>query len=192
MNMTGSPATPFQMEVRLKSVKDMFNSLDPSPLIERDLDTRVEEFITAWAEEAPQDAPLHLVLHLPPGSVLMPEDETLQDAVQTYFRMSEARTRRKMKKLLAEGRRSALIGIVFLVACTTVSQLVRTIASGTIAETIGEGLLIIGWVANWRPVSILLYEWRPIRKELGTLSRLSHLTVQIQTEDARSLPVASA
>ena len=87
-----------------------------------------------------------------------------------------------MKRLLAEGRRSALIGVAFLALCMTASQLVRTVTSNAIAATLSEGLLIIGWVANWRPVSILLYEWRPIRKEIGVLSRLAALTVEIREE----------
>jgi len=54
--------------------------------------------------------------------------------------------------------------------------------SSAIAATISEGLLIIGWVANWRPVSILLYEWRPIRKEIDILKRLSNLTIEIRED----------
>jgi len=177
----GSPAR-FTIEVRLKSVREMFNSLDPSPFLERDLDGRVEEFITSWAEDAPRSAPLHLVIHLPAGAAPSPEDETLQSAVRTYFSMAEARTKRQMKRLLSEGRRSALVGVAFLAICMTVSQLVRTATSSAIAATISEGLLIIGWVANWRPVSILLYEWRPIRKEIGVLARLAALTVEIREE----------
>ncbi|MEZ5953757.1 MAG: hypothetical protein R3C13_05550 [Hyphomonas sp.] len=191
MGKAAEPSAPFRMEVRLKSARDLFNSLDPSPLVERDLDTRVEEFIIAWAEEAPRQAPLHLVIHLPGDPGLTAETGTLESAVQTYFRMSEARTQRKLNKLLAEGRRSALIGSVFLVACMAAAQLVRTMASNPIAAAISEGLIIIGWVANWRPVSILLYEWRPLRKDLQILARLSTLAVELRTEDTSAPQVAS-
>lgn len=176
------PGKPFTIEVRLKSARELFNSLDPSPLVERDLDGRVETFITEWAEEAPGDARFHLVIHLPAGTPRTAEDHTLQAAVQAYFRLAEANRRRQMRKLLAEGRRSALVGFVFLAICITAAQLVRTVTSSAIAATISEGLLIIGWVANWRPVSILLYEWRPIRKEIGILNRLSELTVEVRED----------
>ena len=177
------PADPFVIEVRLKSTRELFNSLDPSPLLERDLDTRVETFITEWAEEAPGGAAYHLIIHLPAGATHAPEDATLLAAVQAYFRVAETNARRRMRKLLAEGRRSGLIGMAFLAACTTLSQLVRTVAPGALAVTISEGLLILGWVANWRPIAILLYEWRPIRKEIGVLSRLARLSVEIREDD---------
>jgi len=176
------PANAFVIEVRLKSARELFNSLDPSPLLERDLDTRVEAFITEWAGEAPGDTDLHLVIHLPAGAPRTAEEETLQAAIQAYFRLAEAHKHRQMRKLLGEGRRSALVGIVFLTICITAAQLVRTMTSSAIAATISEGLLIIGWVANWRPVSILLYEWRPIRKEIDILKRLSNLTVEIRKD----------
>ena len=178
----------FTIEVRLKSARELFNSLDPSPLLERDLDNRVEAFITEWAEDAPRGARLHLIVYLPAGATHAPEDETLQAAVQAYFRVAEARMRRQMRKLLAEGRRSALIGLAFLAACTTAAQLVRTATSLPLAATVSEGLLIVGWVANWRPISILLYEWRPIRKNIGVLHRLSNLTLEIRDDETGVYP----
>jgi hypothetical protein len=27
---------------------------------------------------------------------------------------------------------------------------------------VAESLIILGWVVNWRPLEIVLYEWRPI------------------------------
>ena len=42
---------------------------------------------------------------------------------------------------------------------------------------LGEGLVIIGWVATWRPVSIFLYEWRPMRQQMHIYDRLARLNV---------------
>ena len=55
----------FEIHIRLKSLEALFNSLDPSPLVERDLDDTVEDYIVDCVRDAPHDASLDLVLHLP-------------------------------------------------------------------------------------------------------------------------------
>ncbi|HEU0284513.1 MAG TPA: hypothetical protein VFR52_05150, partial [Sphingomicrobium sp.] len=43
-----------------------------------------------------------------------------------------------------------------------------------------EGLIIIGWVALWRPVEMLLYDWRPIRREKKMLDKLANVPVEFR------------
>jgi hypothetical protein len=59
-------------------------------------------------------------------------------------------------------------------------ELAFSLGSGTISHIIGEGMLIIGWVAMWRPLEIFLYEWVPIRRRCRTLAMLSKIPVNIQ------------
>ena len=53
----------------LRDVSQLFNSIDPSPFIERDF--YAEEFIVSWAQEFPRDDPIRL--HNLPGTVARPE-----------------------------------------------------------------------------------------------------------------------
>jgi hypothetical protein len=48
------------------------------------------------------------------------------------------------------------------------------------SDILGEGLLIIGWVAMWRPLEIFLYEWVPIRRRCQILGTLATIPVTIQ------------
>jgi hypothetical protein len=43
--------------------RQLFNSMDSSPFVERDLDAGAEEFITSWARELPSERELELVIH---------------------------------------------------------------------------------------------------------------------------------
>ena len=52
-----------QIEVHVTDLKQLFDSMDPSPFRERDLDPHAEEFIVSWAREAPRGAPLTLIVH---------------------------------------------------------------------------------------------------------------------------------
>jgi hypothetical protein len=42
-----------------------------------------------------------------------------------------------------------------------------------------ESMLIIGWVAMWRPLEVLLYDWWPIVGEQRLHDRLSRISVRI-------------
>lgn len=54
-----------RIELRLRHVNQLFNSLDPAPFYEQDLDTDAEEFIVGWARHVAtaRDFPLRLVAH---------------------------------------------------------------------------------------------------------------------------------
>jgi len=47
----------------------------------------------------------------------------------------------------------------------------------------GEGFLIGGWVAMWRPLEVFLYDWWPIRAEGRLLKRLSTMPVRIEYKE---------
>jgi hypothetical protein len=53
------------IEIRIKELSQLFNTLDPSPLHERDLDDHAEEYIVSWAREMPENDPITIVVHLP-------------------------------------------------------------------------------------------------------------------------------
>jgi hypothetical protein len=52
------------IEVKLTELNQLFNSMDPSPFHERDLDHDAEEFIVSWAQEHPKQHDLKLLVHL--------------------------------------------------------------------------------------------------------------------------------
>jgi len=48
------------IEIHVAELRQLFNSIDPSPFEEKDLDPKAEEFIVGWAREAPLQAALAL------------------------------------------------------------------------------------------------------------------------------------
>jgi hypothetical protein len=52
------------IQVKLREVAQLFNSLDPSPFNEQDLDHDAEEFIVSWARELRHHDKLRLLIHL--------------------------------------------------------------------------------------------------------------------------------
>lgn len=168
------------IEINLNRLPQLFNSLDPAPFHERDLDQDAEEYIIGSAEEIPRKLPLVLVIHLPRDQ--MPETGTLDldAAIHNYFAYRETSERRRLRLLFRDGRITLVIGLAFLFCCVLMRELAFSFGKDTPSDIFGEGMLIIGWVAMWRPLEIFLYEWVPIRRRCQILARLSKMPVLIR------------
>lgn len=175
--MTATVAT---VEVWLSTLQQLFNSFDPSPFHERDLDREAEEYIVGTADEFPSAQPIRLVVHLPAEQLPATRSFDLEKAIQHYFAYRHDEAQRSLRLHFREGRVALVIGVVFLVVCITLRQLVFVVPGGTAARILQEGLLILGWVAMWRPLQVLLYDWWPIRHRSRLYSRLAEMRVEVR------------
>jgi hypothetical protein len=166
------------IEVRLRELSQLFNSMDPSPFIDRDLDAAAEEFIVSWARELPHKSELELVIHL---ATLPPPDRVkgTEEAVRHYFATRAKVKHRELRLLLRRGRASLLIGLLFLAGCFGLGELAQQAPLGKWNEFVELGLHIVGWVAMWRPLEIFLYDWWPVRSDQRLLERLARMKVQL-------------
>jgi hypothetical protein len=171
-------AEPARIELRLRELAQLFNSMDPSPFVDRDLDRDAEEFIHGWAREHPADREFELVVYL---AVAPPADRAAgtENAVHRYFASRAEVKGRELKALLRRGRISLLAGLLFLGGCYLLSLLVAHLSLGAFSVVGKEGLAIVGWVAMWRPLEIFLYDWWPVREEQTMFLRLARMSVRL-------------
>jgi hypothetical protein len=80
---------------------------------------------------------------------------------------------------MSRGRASLLVGTLFLIACILGANLIAQYGSGTVTDVVRESLIIAGWVAMWRPLDIILYDWWPVLGERRLYERLSEAEVEI-------------
>ncbi len=168
------------IELKLRDISQLFNSLDPSPFNEQDLDSDAEEFIVGWARELPANRPLHLVVHLgrplPPGR----SGATVADAIHHYFTYRATITQLELRQLLKQGRMSLLIGTVFLAGCLLLGRLIAPGEISAARSIAREGFTIGGWVAMWRPMEIYLYDWWPLWRRGALQRRLGKMKIDLR------------
>jgi len=170
------------VEIRLARPQQLFNSLDPSPFHERDLDQDAEEYIVDSVDEFPLPRPLKLVIHLPADQLSPPGyAPDLAQALHNYFTYRLDECQRRLRFFFRDGRMSLAVGLAFLLGCTILRQAALAWGKGVVSEIMGEGLLILGWVAMWRPLEIFLYDWRPIKRRCRLLAKLSEIPVIVRT-----------
>lgn len=166
-----------EIELRLSSIDQLFDSIDPTPFPDTDLDPEVAEFIESWAREHSADADLLLRIHL-----TGPSDPArvagIAEAIHAHFDYEAGMKRRELHRLLGEGRRALAVGLTVLVSFSTLARLV--VGGGSAwSDILREGLSIGGWVAMWRPMEIHLYAWWPIRRTERIYRRLAECRVEV-------------
>jgi hypothetical protein len=166
------------IRLKLREMSQLFNSMDPSPFIEKDLDDDAEEFILGWAQEFPPRAPIKLRIYLEQWPPEDPND-LIKTAVHNHFTHRAEITDLEFKRLLKQGRTSLIIGLLFLAACLLLSRALVGQDMGTWAIVIRESLTIAGWVAMWRPMQIYLYDWWPLRRRSRVFLKLSHMPIEV-------------
>ena len=173
------------IELHLRNVDQLFDTLDPSPFREKDLDPKADEFIVDSARELCSGRPREIVLHLDQAPDDPDARRVVSDAIRTHFVRRSELSRRELRRLMGRGLTSLAIGLAFLVTLFAVAQVTGLLmAERGFAPVVRESMLIVGWVAMWRPIEIFLYDWWPIVGARRLHERLSRADVRIVSESA--------
>jgi len=176
------------VEINLNQVGQLYNSFDPSPFHEKELDEEADRYIFGAVREIGADKPFKLVIYLPPDAVDTPEARAIKQAIRNHFLYRLQTARRDFRHEMSRGRTSFLIGLVFLVACIVGREVALAFVPSAIQRVLSEGLLIIGWVAMWGPLEVFLYGWWPIARTCRILERLAELDVEIRPRATAAHP----
>jgi hypothetical protein len=172
---------PATIEIRAERIEQLFDTLDPTPYPKKDLAASTDEFIFSWARELSRSRPLRIIVHLPGQEAASDVAVQLGEAFSSYFRNRADRLDLDKRELFRIGRWSLLIGMAVLTVCMLLSRAVAHLfGSGGVAQIFQDGLVIFGWVANWRPSEIFLYEWWPLIRQRELYRHLSAARVEVR------------
>ncbi len=172
---------PGVIAVHVRRVSQLFDSLDPSPFHEKELDPQAHEYIVATAKELPAKAALRLVVHADEPPVEPEPQRVLLEAIHNHFGREAQAAKWSFRRLMRRGWISLAIGVAVLAVCLTAgNMLTQVLGGGHFASVLGESLYIGGWVAMWKPIEIFLYDWWPILSERRLLERLSGMPVRLE------------
>jgi hypothetical protein len=182
----GAPTLAQQMpgvhhiELNLHDINQLFNTMDPSPFHEKDLDHDAEEFILSWAQEFHRHEPVDLIVHLEKLPEGQDARRLVEEAVHNYFAYRARLNQLEFKRLMKQGRISLLVGLSFLGLCLLLIELLQFKLPGALPSFLAQSLTIAGWVAMWRPMEIYLYSWWPLRRRGQIFEKLSRMPVTVR------------
>jgi hypothetical protein len=163
------------IEIHIHNLAELFNPLDPSPLHARALASSAERYLISCAAARSAMARLRLRVHCPAS--LQAHESDISNGIHEHFRRTHALGQRAFKRRLRLGA-GALAGGVIVLALNVGLRGVLGDANGRgLGAGLAEGLLILGWVAMWRPIEILLYEHWESHLDHAVLERLAGIPV---------------
>ena len=156
----------------------------------RMLNPDAEELIIEEVTKASLNDQVHVKIHLRKDDTRRKDE--IRTAIHQHFTYRREKSERQLQKVLQLGWKSLLISIVFfglLVSLTLI--IIKLLPEGGLSLTFREILIILGWVALWRPADLLLYEWRPVKREVNLFRKLEQCNVEIVTgrEESRQSPL---
>jgi hypothetical protein len=167
------------IEIKLSSVLQLFNSFDPAPFHEKELDSAAEHYIVDTVKDFPRKTRFKIIIYLPTDIATTERAQKIPQAIHNHFEYKMLVTDRKFRLRFRHGRSSLLIGLTFLSIALVSRQLVARLENHILAQIFADALLIIGWASMWEPVTVILYELWPIIQMKRTYEKISKMDIQI-------------
>ena len=174
------PAECCVIRVHVTELRQLFNSIDPSPFRSRDLDPKAEEFIVGWAKDFGRSQQLALVVSIDGSAGAPGEAAVLREAVHEFFRQRALGQRQRLRELMRVGRISLAIGLVALASAVMIGNFLASLMKGgEVGQILREMLFIGGWVSMWRPLEIFLYDSTKHRQAPHAYSAASNSAARV-------------
>lgn len=167
------------IEITLTSLPQLFNSFDPAPFYEKELDSEAEKYIVDTVKDFPRNTKFRIIVYLPGDLARSEHVGTIPSAIHNHFHYLSLVADRQFRQKLRYGRFSLIIGLTFLAIALLARQLVSHLSALLLAQIFSDALLIIGWVAMWEPITVLLYQLWPIVQTKGIYERISTMEITV-------------
>jgi hypothetical protein len=143
-----APATEFA--IRLSSIDALFFDYDARPVAQRVLNDEVHAHLLDEWEGLRDSPPSALIVYAPESERAHTDEQAVRVAISSDLRASREPLRRAGP--LSRRERIALwIGIAFFLASIAASTGLERLTNDVIIEGMAQGLVLVGWVALWRP-----------------------------------------
>ena len=167
------------IEIKLSSIMQLFNSFDPAPFHEKELDSAAEKYIVATVDDFPKKTGFRMSIYLPKDLASGEQAKKIIPAIRNHFRYKMLVADRNFRARFRHGRVTLVIGLTFLTIALLARHEVSSLGDFLAAQLFADALLIIGWAAMWEPVTVLLYELWPILQRKQTYKKISEMEIEI-------------
>lgn len=157
------------IDISIDFYREIYNVWDFSPLINRDLDDDLFEYLEACAFEIPRRYKIKIIFHIP-RRIVNPEKQ--EKSIKGYYNFFRYKLRKLKKKKQSANRQMLIYGLLglFLILSAIVTE--HKLPDVFLLEFISEGFYIGGWVLFWELFSTLFFKRKDFRDEEFMLTRL--------------------
>ena len=168
------------IEIKLGSIPQLFNSFDPAPFYEKELDRDAEAYIVDTVNDFHKKTQFKIVIYLPPEAAASEQGQKIGEAVHNHFAYRTLVMERRLRARIRYGRFTLLLGLSFLLVSQVVGGYLLSVSNILATQLAAGALVITGWAAMWEPVTVLLYELWPIIKTRNQYRKISTIEIDVR------------
>ncbi|MEI8386751.1 MAG: hypothetical protein WCG76_04055 [Verrucomicrobiota bacterium] len=159
--MNEIPMPQETLSIQVRSVEEMIRA--DSPVISSRLHPDVSEALWNAIRQVNPKAAFRFEIVVP-ASDLSREGE-VREALHQHFHNEVASLSEGIREILCNGWASARIGGALALFLLLISEGLLLLNERMLPEFLSRGLVIVAWVALWRPAELLVYDHLPLRKQ---------------------------
>lgn len=160
------------IELRIRDLNQLFDTLDPAPFRTKALDRNTESYLIECAGEHGNYEQLRIVIH--GADDLAPQLDDIREGIHAHFALALQQAEKRHRRRKRVGRVALAAGVLTLAVTLSIREWVGHLG-GTAGNILSEGLLILAWVALWRPIETIGFDsWDSLeeRRLLGALAKV--------------------
>lgn len=163
-----------EIAMRLDHIAQLYDVLDPSPFPEKSLNADVEAYLLDCAGELSHPQRIELVVSGPADSIGA-QIPAMAAAIHAHFLYLLTQAERQWRRKSRVAHVATAAGVLVLVSAFVLRGLIEIAVP---AAAITEGLLVLGWVALWRPIEHLVFDRIDHRAHCALLGKLADVPVR--------------
>jgi hypothetical protein len=157
---TGSNATRTEFAIRLTSIDELFWEFDARPVAERSITGDVRWAMLDEWDRVRKRQPQALVIYAPASERATTDEKAVTTAIHASLDSASGPLKR-VDPLSRQEKVAARLGIAFWFLSIVVSTAIDRSSEDVLAEGISQGIILVGWVALWRPAERFMVEVVP-------------------------------
>jgi hypothetical protein len=169
-----------EIAMQLQSAGDLFDRFDPAPAERRRLSADAVAYALSVLKSQKERGAIEIVLLLPESARAAETESALRNAIPTHFRRLIDVANKDIARIRLIGRVFVPIGLVIMCVCMLIENWLTEGNDRHLRHSIGEGILVLGWVALWAPFEHLLFGRLPVMRERSYYRQLAQASVQFR------------
>ena len=165
------------IELHVDHAAQIFAPHASTPFFQRGLHEEIVTYVVECASDIGR-GDLRLVVNDAGGSL---DAAGIERAFRERFGHELRSAHRKLRAALRAARRALLLGTALMLGLRVASELAAlALSSSAGLRLVEEGLVIVSWVALWRPIEFVLFDLWPVYERRGVLRRLRDCDVSVR------------
>ncbi|MBN1397352.1 MAG: hypothetical protein JXA06_04895 [Bacteroidetes bacterium] len=175
-----------EIHLNIRSLDEILINLNTPHYRKRCLNEDIEDYIVEQASSFQKRDIIDLKISIPGNSCEL--RDIIEKSIRNHFIHLKEKSLIQYKHSLKFGWRSLLIAFLFLGIIISITELeVKFFPENGLTTLIRESLIILGWVAFWRPAELLLYEWYPFKRDARLYDRISKSNIHVVSSDSEGI-----